>query len=143
VLRVRVWGKEIDVRARVGVGGAVFHAADALAQAIQQTPQWEEWENARAAFDRDDDVKRLRARLERVASRWRAAQAAGKGLIGQEARELAEAQEALQGHALFVRQQEAGRQLVVLFQQTNELISSMLGIDFAANALPRGGGCCG
>ncbi len=88
-------------------------------------------------------MRTLRRRLEDLATRWRQARAAGAGLTGPQATELAGLQERLQRHALFERQQDAGRQLVALFQQVNDLMTSMLGIDFAANAVRRGGGCCG
>jgi cell fate (sporulation/competence/biofilm development) regulator YlbF (YheA/YmcA/DUF963 family) len=130
-------------RTRAGVDGAVFQAADGLVEALQHTPEWEEWENAKAAFDRDEELKKLRQRLEELTGRWRQAQGMGKGLTGGEATELAGLQEKLHTHALFQRQQDAGRQLVALFQQANDLISNLLGIDFAANAVRRGGGCCG
>jgi cell fate (sporulation/competence/biofilm development) regulator YlbF (YheA/YmcA/DUF963 family) len=121
----------------------VFRAADGLVEALQHTPEWEEWESARAAFDRDDEATKLRARVQDLSVRWQRARASGHGLAGAEATELADLQERLQVHTLFVRQQEAGRQLVALFQQTNDLVTSMLGVDFAANAVRRGGGCCG
>lgn len=128
---------------RGGVDGAVFEAADRLVEALQHTPEWEEWENARAAFDRDEEMQKLRARLQELGTRWQRARSSGRGLAGPEAMELTALQEKLQSHALFERQQDAGRQLIALFQRTNDLISSMLGIDFAANAARRGGGCCG
>lgn len=130
-------------RTRAGVDGAVFQAADGFVEALQHTPEWEKWESAKAAFDRDSQVAAWRNRLEQLSGAWQRARASGRGLAGQEAIELAELQEKLQSHALFVKQQEAGRQLVTLFQQANDLMTSMLGIDFAANAVRRGSGCCG
>lgn len=130
-------------QARAQIDGAVFQAADTLVEALRHTPQWEEWEHAKAAFDRDDRMRAWRRRLEELAARWRQAQRAGRGLTGQEASELARLQEQLQRAPLFVRQQEAAKQLIALLQQTNDLITSLLGIDFAANAVRRGGGCCG
>lgn len=131
------------MRTQAGVDGTVSQAADRLAEAFQHTPEWEEWESSRAAFDRDTEVRKLRARLQDLSARWQRARSTGRGLAGLEAAELTDLQEKLQAHALYVRQQEADRQLVALFQQTNDLITSMLGIDFAANAVRRGAGCCG
>lgn len=126
-----------------GIDGAVFQAADRLVEAIQHTPEWEEWQNARAAFDQNAEARTLNTRLQDLSARWQRARVSGRGLAGAEATELADLQTRLQQHPLFVRQQDAGRQLVTLFQQTNDLLSSMLEVDFAANAVRRGGGCCG
>lgn len=65
-------------------------ATEALAKAIQGTPEWEEWQRAKAAFDNDRPIADLMRRYQELSSRWRTAQARGGGLMGKEAMELAE-----------------------------------------------------
>ncbi len=122
---------------------ALERAAQTLADAIKSSPEWQEWQEATTAFENDATAAEWMRRYHELADRWRQAQAQGRGLLGQEAAELAEIQNRIQRHELFIRQQEAGRALLALFQRTNDLISSHLGLDFAANAASRGGGCCG
>ena len=124
-----------------GVDGAVFQAADRLAEALQHSPEWEEWQGAQSALDHDGDVARLRARVQELSAEWQRAKMAG-GPVADNA-DLATLQRSLQAHPAVVRQQEATRTLVALFQQTNDLLSSMLGVDFAASAARRSGSCCG
>ncbi len=49
----------------------------------------------------------------------------------------------LQDDEFYLRQQEAWKKVVELLQSINRKISKMLGIDFASDATPRRGGCCG
>lgn len=123
--------------------GAVWQAIDRLVEALRHTPEWEEWEQAKAAFDQDADVTTLRAQLQDLGVRWRRGRGGGRGLAGCEATEPVDLQETLRAHPLFVRQQSAGRQLVVLLRDTNGVMTSMLGIDFAANAAHREAGAAG
>jgi cell fate (sporulation/competence/biofilm development) regulator YlbF (YheA/YmcA/DUF963 family) len=119
----------------------VFQAADRLAEALQHSPEWEEWAAANAALERDDGVATLRARVQGLSAQWQLARSAGGTLP--EGHGLAHLQRTLQGHPVVIRQQEPSRLLVSLFQQTNDLLSSMLEVDFAASAVRRSGGCCG
>ncbi len=122
---------------------AVFEAARALGSALQASPQWEEFQSARAAFDSDSELRTLIARHRQLSASWRIAKASGRGLMGEDAGNLAQMQAAIQTHPLFVRQQAAIKSLMAMFQQANQAISAELELDFAANAAPRGGGCCG
>lgn len=122
---------------------ALERAAEVLAEAIQGTPEWEEWMRTKTALENDAPVAEWMRRYQELAARWRKAQEQGRGLTGKEAMELAEVQEKIQRHDLFIRQQEAGGALVAVFQRTNDLISARLGLDFAANAAARNNTCCG
>jgi cell fate (sporulation/competence/biofilm development) regulator YlbF (YheA/YmcA/DUF963 family) len=128
---------------RSEIGDGIPGAAEVLARALRGTHEWEEWRAAKSAFDGDADLARLLARYRELAGRWRIAQARGGGMMGPESTELAEVQEKIQGNALFSRHQEAGNALMEMLRQANRVLSDKLGIDFAANAAPRGGGCCG
>ncbi len=118
------------------------YAADELARAIQLTPEWRELETARTAYQTDPDVAVLAERLRKISEKWRRARSAGQELPGKDAIELAEVQEKIQQHDIFLRQQAAVGAFVALLQETNRTISEPLGIDFASNAAPRRG-CCG
>ena len=121
----------------------VIDAIDLLADTLKRTPEWEAWENAKAHADDDRELRSLRARVQELAGRWQRARDSGRALAGSEALELAGLQERLKANGLFLRQQDAGRQLVALLQETNDVMTPMLGLDFAANAIRRSGGCCG
>ncbi len=123
---------------------AVAQAAKALAHTLQATPEWEEWRSAEAAFEGDAELCALMDRYRILAERWRSARANGKPLPGEDAMEVAEVEEKIRGHRLFARRQRAIEELTALFLETNQVVTEALGIDFAANAVPRGGGgCCG
>lgn len=123
--------------------GNLVEAATGLVRAIQAAPQWEEFQSARAAFEADSGLAALLARLRQLSASWRLAKNAGRGLVGKDASDLAELQGRIQVHPLFVRQQNAIRSVVAMFQQVNQVVSAELGLDFAANAATQGGGCCG
>ena len=99
-------------RTATGVDGAVFQAADRLAEALQHSPEWEEWAAANAALERDDEVATLRALVRELSAQWQLARSTG-GALSEDNR-LADLQRTLQEHPAVV-QQEASRLLVVLF----------------------------
>lgn len=122
---------------------AVVQAATTLAHALQATSAWQEWRSAEAAFEGDAELAGLMDQYRTLALRWRKAQAERKPLAGKEALELAEVQERTRGHRLFARRQRAAEELAALLLETNQAITAVLGIDFAANAAPAGEGCYG
>ncbi|MBI4540961.1 MAG: YlbF family regulator [Gemmatimonadetes bacterium] len=121
---------------------AVASAAGLLANAIKARPEWRALADARAAFRTDPGMSAIMARYRAAFGRLSAARARGEHLSGDDALELAEAQQALQAHALFRRQNEATATLVALLREVNRMLSTALELDFAANAAPPSG-CCG
>lgn len=122
----------------------VITAAEGLGHAIRLSPEWRELEAARTAFQSDRELAALVERYRGLSARWRDAKRQGRALSGAAATELADVQERIQQHPLSQRQQDAIGAFVVLLQHTNLVISQDLGLDFAANAVQRGGGgCCG
>ena len=99
--------------------------------------------NAQKAAKADGPFTRMVARQSELARIQNRAQGHGQGLDGESLVELITLREQIQRHALHVRQQEAWSAAVALFQRINEKISQELGLDFASNAAPRRGGCCG
>ncbi|MFN3412550.1 MAG: YlbF family regulator [Thermoanaerobaculum sp.] len=121
----------------------VVHAAKALAEAIQGSPVWKAWEQACARFDSDPELRRAVERLQQLSMRFRQARAQGKGFFGPEVAEMNKLQMQIQQSPLAQKRDEAAQALLSLLQATNRILSDALGIDFAANAAARGGGCCG
>jgi cell fate (sporulation/competence/biofilm development) regulator YlbF (YheA/YmcA/DUF963 family) len=118
-------------------------AAVALAETIQQTPEWRDLLNAQKAAKADGRFTRMVARQSELARIQNSGQGRGQGLDGESLVELITLREQIQRHELHVRQQEAWSAAVALFQRINEKISEELGLDFASNAAPRRDGCCG
>ncbi len=121
----------------------VVEAAEVFARAIRSSPAWQSWEQAQAAFDGDAAMRQAMKRLRDLSGRFHLARAQGKGLAGQEATEMAVLQGNVQGDPLYQAKEAEGRALVDFLRETNELLSKELGVDYAAAAAPRGGGCCG
>lgn len=121
---------------------AVDAAAGLLADAIKARPEWQGLAEARTGFRTDPDMNAIMARYRAAFGRWSAARARGEQLPGDDALELAEAQDAVQRHPLFRRQHDATEALVALLREVNRMLSAELELDFAANAAPRSG-CCG
>ena len=120
-----------------------IEAAEILARAIQRTPEWKAFQNARGAVERDAELQDLFTRYRRLAQSWRLAQQQGRGLAGKAAMDLPQLQSRIEANATYQLQQQAGSALVALLQKLNQAISAELGLDFAATAAPRRGGCCG
>ncbi len=120
-----------------------LEAAEILAKAIQATPEWKEFQDARVAFEHDAELQELVSRYRRLVQSWQAARQRGQGLTGNEAMQLSRLQSQIEDHPVYQREREAGSALVALLQMVNQNLSAELGLDFAANAAPRGGGCCG
>jgi len=121
----------------------VVEAAEVFARAIRFSPVWQRWEQAQAAFDSDATMRQAMERYRELSSRFSLARAQGKGFTGQEAAEFGVLQGKIQGSSLYRAKEAEGRALVDFLQESNQLLSKELGVDFAAAAAPRGGGCCG
>ena len=118
-------------------------AAGALASAIQEEPQWRAWRDAQDALGRDPDLTGLFTRFETLSERWRQVKSMRGELPGKDVMEMAQVREKIMAHPLLVRREDAEKGMLELLQEVNTSISDKLGIDFAASAAPRQGGCCG
>ncbi len=121
----------------------VLEAAGALAQSIKAGVEWRELVNAQKAANSDERLPGMLARHNELGRRQNDAHRQGQGLDGESLVEFIALREQIQRHELYVRQREAWSALVALLQRINEKLSQQLGFDFASNAAPRGGGCCG
>jgi cell fate (sporulation/competence/biofilm development) regulator YlbF (YheA/YmcA/DUF963 family) len=121
----------------------ILAGAATLAQSIQASAKWRELLNAQKAGEADGRFAQMAARHSELARLQNTARGRGRGLDGKSLVEFIALQDQIQHCELYVRQQEAGSALVRLLQRINEKISEELGLDFASNAAPRRGGCCG
>ncbi len=122
--------------------GPAFRAVSAFAEAIRSTPEWEEWEAARAAARADQSLRQLANRHRELA-----AEVNKDPMMGarRDVRaDLERLRNELRGHPANVRQQAAVEGLTGLFMSLNDALAEDLGVDFVALARPpRGVGCCG
>jgi len=118
-------------------------ACEMFAQALVNMPEYEEWQAARAARTSEAELADLSAELKQVNVDWRLAKAKedpGAAALEQRSVEL---QARVQEHPASLRQQAAALALIEMLREVNQLVSASLGVDFAATAAPRQGGCCG
>ncbi len=120
-----------------------LEAAAVLAEAIQGSAEWREVVNAQHAAEQDARFTKMLARHKELLRAQRNAHAGGQAIGGQAMVEMIALQDKIQRHELLVRQQAAWQALVGFLQRINHVISEDLGLDFAGNAVPRRGGCCG
>lgn len=127
---------------RIEYSGAAFRAASSFADAIRTTPEWEEWEAARAAAKSDASLQQLVNHYRELAAR--ANRDPVMGARREVRAEVERLRNDLQGHPATVRQQAAIEGLTGLFMSLNDALTDELGVDFVALARPaRGAGCCG
>lgn len=115
---------------------ALFKASDALADLIQQQPQWIEWNVAMEAADTNPELKTLMAQYRDLSVRSKA----GHGNVG----ETTTVVNRIQRHPAYVRRESASEAMVGLLREVDTAISQKLGVEFASTAAPqKSGGCCG
>jgi cell fate (sporulation/competence/biofilm development) regulator YlbF (YheA/YmcA/DUF963 family) len=125
---------ESDGRARV------IQHADAFITALRATPVVQRFADAQRRFDTDPEVRALLETFQRLADGFQRAQRAGEARPDQ-VREIRDAQARIQAHPL-VREFVDAREAVGRFlQETNLVISEVLGVDFGQTAGPAGGAC--
>lgn len=121
----------------------VAEAAGALARAIHDSAEWRRWTEAGERFDRDPRLRTAQERLAELSRKFQSARSQGKGMFGPDLAELNRLQTEVQSSPQARERDEAAAALVRLLRDTNGLLSEALGVDFATNAAPRSGGCCG
>jgi len=142
-MRLTAQGDPLEAMPAAASDAGVVAAAAGLAQAIQASAEWREMLRAQDAAKKDSRFAKLLARHGELSRRQNSAGTGGQGLDGKSLVEFIALRDQIQRHELVVRQQEAGSAVVRLFQTANGKISQELGLDFASNAAPRRGGCCG
>lgn len=117
----------------------VSSAVHLLASAILNEPRWKAWSRAREAVFGDSELQRLFGRYRSLSGKLQQ----GENLDGQETLELADVTNRIKYHALHRKELSSLQAMIALLREVNEALSDQLGIDFAANASPPRGSCCG
>ena len=118
-------------------------ATETLAQAIVNSPEWEEWRAARSARERDPQIAEWTNELKRLLTARAVTTPASERDTSRIEEDVTMLRKRIARHPASVREQAVAGFLVELLQDANQLISASLGIDFAGTAAPRQGGCCG
>lgn len=119
----------------------LIEQADAFLQALRATPVVTRFLNARQRFETDPEVRALLDKFQQQANAFKQAQETGNE-SADVIRDVRVAQANVQEHPIVREYSQARADVVTLFQQTNEVISEALGVDFGQTAGPARG-CCG
>jgi cell fate (sporulation/competence/biofilm development) regulator YlbF (YheA/YmcA/DUF963 family) len=108
-----------------------------LGEAIAETPEYEAFEEAKAAVEADDEVQSQIAEFHAVRDQYMQAQQTG-GANRELVREVQSAQEELHAMPKMADYLAAQEELQERLESINEAISEPLAVDFGGEA----GGCC-
>ncbi len=111
-----------------------------LIDALKTTPAVRHFLAAEPRFRSDPQVKALLTALQHKAERFRQDQEAGT-VRQEQLEELREMQAQFQGHPAVQNFNDAREGVGLLFQETNRIISEILGFDFGQTAGRSGGAC--
>ncbi len=111
-----------------------------LIDALKTTPAVRHFLAAEPRFRSDPQVKALLTTLQHKAERFRQDQEAGT-VRQEQLEELREMQAQFQGHPAVQNFNDAREGVGLLFQETNRIISEILGFDFGQTAGRSGGAC--
>lgn len=117
-------------------------AITGFAHTLMATPEWRAMLEAQRAFEHDEELTRLLSRYSVLARRQQRQEPSAR-LTEEEHRELVALETQIQQHPLFLRREASLQTMQTLCYETNQVLCGILGIDFAATAAPRRGGCCG
>ena len=110
----------------------------ALGRRIQGSAAWRELVAAQRAARADARYTEMVMRHEELAQEKKSGRLDGKSLV-----EFIALEGQMQENELCIRQQEAWGKVLGLLYEINAATSQELGVDFARNAAPQRGGCCG
>lgn len=120
--------------------GLVVQQTAAFVKALQGTPVFQRFSDALSRFETDSDVQRLLADFQRQAKALQRAQQQGTAKSDQ-VQAIRHAQTRVQAHPIVREFVEAQQALGLFLQETNAVISEILGMDFGQTAGPAGGAC--
>ncbi len=118
----------------------VVKTTEAFIGALKSTPLVSHYVAAERQFRTDPGVPNLLADLRRRAAEFQRSQADGS-LRPEQIEELRDRQTLFQTHPIVQNFQVAQQAVGLLFQETNGIISKILGIDFGQTAGRAGGAC--
>ncbi len=119
----------------------LIEQGDAFVRALRAMPVVARFLGVRQRFETDAEVRALLGEFQRRANAFRDAQQAGTE-SPDVIRDVRVAQANVQGHPIVREFSEARADVAKLYQQTNDVISEALGVDFGQTAGPARG-CCG
>jgi len=120
-------------QAAVDEGDSVEQLGRELGERIAQTPEYERFEEARAAVQRDEAVQAKIDEFEQIRSEFMHARQTGQA-SNSDLQRVQEAQDELHSMPVMSAQEE----LTDTLEAVNEAISDPLAVDFGGEA----GGCC-
>jgi cell fate (sporulation/competence/biofilm development) regulator YlbF (YheA/YmcA/DUF963 family) len=118
----------------------VMKCAQAFVDALKNTPLVHHYSAAERQFRTDPGVQKFLAALREKARAFQRSQEEGT-LRQEHIQELREMQAQFQAHPFVQNFQDARQSVGLLFQETNAIMSKILGIDFGQTAGPAGGAC--
>ncbi len=108
--------------------------------ALKATPSVQRFVVAQHRFQADPGIQRLLADVQRKAQTFQRAQQDGT-LREEQIQQIREAQARFYDHPLALEYLQARDGAGVFLQETNRVISEILGLDFGQTAGPAGGAC--
>ncbi len=121
-------------------GSAVFDMTREFVAALQATPSVQRFVAAQRRFQTDPGIQRLLAEAKRKAQSFQRAQQDGT-LREEQIQAVREAQARFYEHPLAQEFLQARDAAGTFLQETNRVISAILGLDFGQTAGPAGGAC--
>ncbi len=118
----------------------VMNSVVAFIDALKNTPVVRQYKAAEGQFRVDPEVQKLLKTLRRKAEVFQRRQEQGT-LRHEHIQELRQIQEQFQAHDVVQNFQGAQQAVGLLFQETNNIISKILGVNFGQTAGPAGGAC--
>lgn len=115
----------------------VIGRTDEFIEALKATPVVRRFNEAARQFEADHEVQSLIGTLQR----FQRAQQTG-GLSSSELQDVRDAQARFANHRVVQEFLVARNAIGALLQETNRVISEVLGLDFGQTAGPAGGACC-
>ncbi len=119
---------------------AVFERTREFVTALKATPSIQRFVVAQRRFQTDPGVQRLLADVQRKAETFQRAQQDGT-LREEQIREVREAQARFYDHPVAQEFLQARDGAGAFLQETNRVISEILGLDFGQTVGPAGGAC--
>ena len=124
-------------QAAVDEGDSVEQLGRELGERIAQTPEYERFEEARAAVQRDEAVQAKIDEFEQIRSEFMHARQTGQA-SNSDLQRVQEAQDELHSMPVMSEYLDAQDELEDTLEAVNEAISDPLAVDFGGEA----GGCC-
>lgn len=121
----------------------ISSAACLMASAILKEPRWKAWSSAKEAVNGDPELQELLVHYRTLSEKMKKAGRRGEGLDGKDTLELADVTNRIKYHSLHRKEMASLEAMIALLREVNEAISDQLGVDFASNASPPRGSCCG